>query len=217
MRESTRFPPPEQADAEGIVATGGCLDPDWIIDAYRHGIFPWPLDDGFLTWWSPNPRPILPLDTFHVPRRLARTCRSGRFQVSYDRDFAGVIEACATVGDRPENAWLLPEMRASYKQLHHQGHTHSVEIWHEGQLAGGVYGVAVGGAFSAESMFHRVRDASKVALVHLVEHLRERGYELLDIQQLTPHVQQFGATEIPRRQFLRRLRALRDLPIRFLD
>ncbi|MGA2797518.1 MAG: leucyl/phenylalanyl-tRNA--protein transferase [Thermoguttaceae bacterium] len=201
------FPPAEDADADGIVGFGGKLLPAWLLDAYRHGIFPWPIGDMDepMAWWSPDPRAIIPLDRFHVSRRLVRTCDSGRFTVSLDRDFAGVIRGCATAGDRVGNTWLTKRMIAAYIRLHRLGHAHSVEVWHENKLAGGTYGVAIGGLFAAESMFHRVRDASKVALVHLVEHLKQRGYELFDIQQLTPHTARFGAVEIPRREYLARL------------
>jgi leucyl/phenylalanyl-tRNA--protein transferase len=145
------------------------------------------------------------LHRFHVPRRLQQTCRSGRFQLSIDRDFAGVIGGCATAAGRVGRTWLTPAMIRAYRRLFHLGHAHSVEVWQEGRLVGGVYGVAIAGLFAAESMFHEVRDASKVALVRLVSHLRERGYALLDIQQLTPHTAQFGAVEISRREYLLRL------------
>lgn len=201
------FPPAETADPEGLVGFGGQLTPEWLLDAYGHGIFPWPIGqlDQPMAWWSPDPRAILDFPRFHVPRRLRRTCRSGRFQVTRDRDFAGVIRGCATAGNRAGGTWLTPRMIAAYLRLHRLGHAHSVEVWQRGQLAGGTYGMSIGGLFAAESKFYRVRDASKVALVHLVEHLHARGYELLDIQQFTPHVAQFGAVEIPRREYLARL------------
>jgi leucyl/phenylalanyl-tRNA--protein transferase len=201
------FPPADQADADGLLALGGRLTPEWLLDAYQHGIFPWPhadLDDPML-WWSPDPRAVIEFDRFHVPRRLLRTCRSGRFQLTCDRDFAGVIRGCGTASDRVGATWLTPRMVRAYIRLHQLGHAHSVEAWSEGQLAGGTYGVAIGGLFAAESMFYRVPDASKVALVALVTHLQARGYHLLDIQQLTPHTARFGAIEIPRSEYLARL------------
>ena len=213
------FPPAEEADSDGVIGFGGKLTPDWLLDAYRHGIFPWPTGDPGqpVPWCSPDPRAVIELDRFHVPRRLARTCRGQRFQVTLDRDFPGVIRGCATAGDRLGRTWLtLPMMRA-YCRLFDLGHAHSVEVWHEGELAGGTYGVAIGGLFGAESMFHRVRDASKVALAALVDHLRRRGYALLDIQQLTPHTEQFGAIEIPRFEYLRRLAEALDRPVAFRD
>ena len=201
------FPPAEEAGAEGIVGFGGQLTPDWLLDAYQHGIFPWPSGQAGedIPWCSPDPRAIIELEGFHAPRRLQRTCRSGRFAVTLDEDFAGVIRGCATAGDRKGRTWLTGAMIGAYTRLFMLGYAHSVEVWHEGQLAGGVYGVAIAGLFAAESMFHRDGDASKVALVRLVSRLRAQGYALLDIQQLTPHTAQFGAIEIPRGEYLRRL------------
>jgi leucyl/phenylalanyl-tRNA--protein transferase len=214
---SPYFPPIEMADPDGLLGIGGQLTPDWLLDAYRRGIFPWPITGGaeMLAWWSLDPRAILPLDGFHLPRRLRATLRSGPFSVTCNRDFHGVITGCATAGGRVGHTWLTPEMIAAYQRLHELGHAHSVEAWHAGRLAGGIYGVAIGGSFSGESMFHRVRDASKVALAHLVAHLRARGFTLMDIQQLTPHTEQFGAIEIPRDEFLARLSEALSLPVTF--
>jgi len=213
------FPPAEQLDAEGLVGFGGELTPQWLLDAYQHGIFPWPICHGEapVPWWSPDPRGIIELDRFHVPRRLRRTCRSGRFEVTRDRDFAGVIRGCSTAADRTGETWLTDSMIEAYVRLHELGHAHSVEAWQEGRLAGGTYGVAIAGMFAAESKFYHVRDASKVALVHLVGHLRSRGYSLLDIQQLTPHSERFGAIEIPRRKYLTRLATALSQPVTFGD
>jgi leucyl/phenylalanyl-tRNA---protein transferase len=211
------FPPLEQSDSDGLLGFGGQLTPEWLLDAYTHGIFPWPIDDDEapVPWWSPDPRAIIELDSFHVPRRLQRTCRGGKFQVTFNRDFSGVLQGCATAGEREGETWLIPSMIAAYTRLHELGHAHSVEAWHKGQLAGGTYGVAINGLFSAESMFYRVSDASKVALVHLVDHLRCRGYTLLDIQQLTSHTAQFGAIEIPRKKYLARLAKALAKPVTF--
>ncbi len=211
------FPPAELSDEDGLLALGGRLTPDWLLDAYRHGIFPWPQADvdNPMLWWSPDPRAILPLDQFHVPRRLARTIRGSKFTVTCDRDFGGVIGGCATSCGRVAATWLTPRMVRAYIRLFELGHAHSVEAWHEGGLAGGVYGVAIGGFFAAESMFYRESEASKVALVRLVFHLRARGYRLLDIQQLTPHTARFGAIEVPRRQYLDRLAEAIALSISF--
>ncbi len=165
--------------------------------------------------WSPDPRAILPLDRFHVPRRLARAVRGNKFTVTCDRDFGGVIGGCATACGRVGATWLTPRMIRAYIRLFELGHAHSVEAWHEGRLAGGVYGVAIGGFFAAESMFYRESEASKVALVRLVVHLQARGYRLLDIQQLTPHTTRFGAIEIPRRQYLERLAEVIAMPVAF--
>jgi len=207
LTPSQFFPPAEEADREGLVGFGGKLSTEWLLDAYRHGIFPWPITDfeAPLAWWSPDPRAIIEFDRFHVSRRLDRTCRGRKFQVTRDRDFSGVIRGCALVPSRIAQTWLTPEMIDAYAQLHHAGYAHSVEVWYGQELAGGVYGVAIGGLFAAESKFYRVRDASKVALVHLVKHLRARGYTLMDIQQLTPHTARFGAITIPRVEYLARL------------
>ena len=210
------FPPVEAADADGLLALGGTLRPDWLLDAYQHGIFPWPLDeDAPMAWWSPDPRAIIELDALHVSRRLRRTLRSGRFQVTCDRDFGGVIRGCATAAGRIGQTWITPRMIRAYTRLFELGHVHSVEVWQEGRLCGGVYGVTVGGLFAAESKFYRLRDASKVALVYLVSHLRARGYSFLDIQQLTPHTARLGAIEIPRKTYLRRLAEALALPVTF--
>jgi len=212
------FPLAELAGDDGLLALGGSLASEWLVDAYRHGIFPWPFDEeGPLAWWSPDPRAVLELDALHVSQRLRRTLRSGRFEVTCDRDFAGVIRGCATEGDRKGATWITSEMIAAYTRLAELGVTHSVEAWHEDVLAGGVYGVAIGGFFAAESKFYRVRDASKVALAHLVRHLAARGYELLDIQQLTPHTARLGAIEIPRSEYLTRLAEAMTLRVTFGD
>ena len=214
---SRRFPPAEAADADGLLALGGRLTPEWLLDAYEHGIFPWPqsdIDDPML-WWSPDPRAVIDLEQFHVPQRLLRTCRSGRFTVTCDRNFSGVIGGCATAPGRKGLTWLTPRMIRAYIRLHELGHAHSVEAWHEGKLAGGTYGVSIGGLFAAESMFYRVPDASKVALVALVGHLRARGYQLLDIQQLTPNTARFGAVEIPRTEYLGQLADALRRPVSF--
>jgi leucyl/phenylalanyl-tRNA---protein transferase len=204
---SDYFPPAEDADPEGLVGFGGELSPGWLLDAYRHGIFPWPITDfeAPLAWWSPDPRAVIEFDRFHVSRRLRQTCRSAKFEVTRDVDFASVIRGCAMAPGRVNQTWLTPDMIDAYIRLHKLGCAHSVEVWHQHELAGGVYGVAIGGLFAAESKFYRVRDASKVALVRLVEHLRERGHTLLDIQQLTPHTAKFGAVAIPRIEYLARL------------
>ena len=195
------------AEPEGVVLFGGRLTPQWLLDAYAHGIFPWPIFEGtdIVVWWSPDPRAIFEFDRFRVSRRLLRTCRSDRFEVTCNRDFSGVIAGCATAGDRTHNTWLTPKMIEAYTRLHELGHAHSVEVWCDGRLAGGTYGVTVGGLYAGESMFYRVRDASKVALVRLMAHLQSRGYTLFDIQQRTPHTGRLGANEISRREYLDRL------------
>jgi leucyl/phenylalanyl-tRNA--protein transferase len=204
---------PAAADASGLVAIGGDLRPSTLLRAYRSGVFPWYDESMPICWWSPDPRAILPLDGVHVSRRLARTLRSKQFTVTADRHFSGVIRACA---HRPlDGTWLVPEMIEAYEQLHRLGHAHSLEVWSEGQLAGGVYGVGIGGFFAAESMFHRRTDASKVALVRLVERLVNQGFQVLDIQFLTPHTASMGGTEISREQYLERLATAIELPVSF--
>jgi leucyl/phenylalanyl-tRNA--protein transferase len=198
---------PEAADETGLVAVGGDLRPERLLQAYRQGVFPWYAEDYPICWWSPDPRAIFELDGLHVARRLRRTLRSGKFELTVNQDFAGVIRCCA---DREDGTWILPEMIDAYETLHQLGYAHSVEAWQGGVLAGGVYGVAVGGLFAGESMFYRARDASKVALAFLVDRLRERGFELFDIQFVTEHTGRLGAVEIPRKEYLARLkRALR--------
>jgi leucyl/phenylalanyl-tRNA--protein transferase len=161
-------------------------------------------DRGRIRWYSPDPRGIIDLDTFHVPKRLGRTLRSSTFEVRFDTAFDAVIRACAA--DREEGTWINDEIIETYTALHRHGVAHSVEAWRGGHLAGGLYGVALRSAFFGESMFHRVTDASKAALVALVDHLRARKYRLLDIQWVTPHLERFGAVEISRREYLRRLK-----------
>jgi leucyl/phenylalanyl-tRNA--protein transferase len=194
---------PRFADAEGLVAIGGDLRPERLLLAYRRGIFPWFGEGDPALWWSPDPRAILELDSLHVSRRLRRTLRSGRFQVTVNRDFAGVLAGCA---DRAEGTWITASMVTAYTKLHKFGHAHSVEVWHAGELAGGLYGVALGGFFAGESMFTRIRDASKVALAHVVERLRQREFALFDIQYRTEHTTRLGAVEISRAEYLRRLK-----------
>lgn len=210
------FPSPLNSTPDGLICVGGRLTPEWLLDAYRHGIFPWPVwDEEPMAWWSLDPRAILEFEVLHVSRRLRRTLRSSMFRVTCDQDFAGVIRGCATADDRAEGTWLTPSMIAAYTELHRLGNAHSIEVWHEGKLAGGTYGVAIGGLFAAESMFRYVRDASKVAVVHLATHLRARGYQLCDIQQWTPHTGRLGAIMIPRTDYLRRLVEAVDLPVTF--
>lgn len=191
---------------------------DLLVAAYASGWFPMAVDGGEIRWFSPDPRGVLPLDRFHVPRRLARLWRRGIFRIEIDHDFEAVIRSCAEAPRDPADpgSWISDEIVESYLALHHDGVAHSVEAWSGDRLAGGLYGVALGGAFFGESMFHRETDASKVALVALVERLRARGYALLDTQWTTAHLEQFGAVEIPRREYLRRLERALRLECRFV-
>lgn len=172
------------------------------------------MEDEEIGWFSPDPRGVLPLKAMHVSSRLARVVRSGRFEVAIDRDFEGVMRACAA--DREEGTWISEDIIESYVALHRAGMAHSVETWREGRLVGGLYGVHLGGAFFGESMFHVETDASKVALVALVTRLRERGFSLLDIQWVTPHLATFGAIEIPRTEYLQRLARALVQPCTFI-
>jgi leucyl/phenylalanyl-tRNA--protein transferase len=192
------------ADDNGLVAIGGDLGPERLLQAYRSGVFPWYGENEPICWWSPDPRAIFELDRLHIARRMRRTLRSGGFTVTVDRDFAGVIRGCAQ--GRTEGTWITPEMIQAYETLHARNYAHSIEVWQEDELAGGLYGVAIGGFFAGESMFARRRDGSKVALVHLMERLRQRGFQLFDIQFLTDHTTRLGAVEIPRSEYLVRLR-----------
>ena len=187
------------------------IDPELLLQGYRLGVFPMAMEDDSIQWFSPDPRAILPLEDFHVPHALRRLVRKKVFGTTIDNAFSKVIEACA----KREDTWINLEIIESYTRLHELGCAHSVEAWKEGTLAGGLYGVAVGGAFFGESMFHHVTDASKIALVALVQHLRARKFALLDTQWLTPHLQQFGGIEISRDHYLRLLRRAVELPREF--
>src|SRR5689334_4538654 len=184
------------------------LTPEIVLHAYAQGIFPMAErgDAPDLYWVSPERRGVIPFDSFHIPKRLARTVRSDRFVVTSDIAFADVIRACAQSNEARPSTWINAEIMRLYTALHAAGHAHSIECWHDGALAGGLYGVSLGGAFFGESMFSRRRDASKVALVHLMARLKAGGYVLLDTQFLTKHLAQFGAIEIPQASYLARLR-----------
>lgn len=203
LTRAVQFPDPCRADAEGLVAVGGDLSVERLLQAYRCGIFPWTARP--VTWWSPDPRAIFELDGFHISRSLGRILRQKRFEITRDRAFRAVMEGCAEPGPGRRETWITPEFLAAYTRLHELGHAHSLECWQEGRLVGGIYGVALGGFFAGESMFHRVSNGSKVGLFHLVEHLRQQGFELFDIQMLTPITQQLGGSELPRELYLQRL------------
>jgi len=205
LNKSTDFPDPDLTDNEGLVAVGGDFSSNRLLAAYRKGIFPWTVNP--ITWWSPDPRAIFNLDRFHIPQSLARVIRQGKFEATVDQSFQAVMEGCAKSTPERGNSWVTKEFIEAYTRLHRQGHAHSVECRLKGELVGGIYGVAIGGFFAGESMFHRVNDASKVALHHLVGHLRQRGFALFDIQMVTPATKPLGAIEIPRRDYLHRLSA----------
>jgi leucyl/phenylalanyl-tRNA---protein transferase len=189
------------------------IDPEVLLQGYRLGVFPMAMDNREIEWFSPDPRAILPLDKFHIPHTLERIVRKQSFEIRINTSFPEVMQECA---QRAET-WINDEIIESYTGLHQLGHAHSVEAWQNDELAGGLYGVAIGGAFFGESMFHHVRDASKFALLALVERLRERRFALLDTQWLTPHLGKFGAVEIPRHQYLYLLSSAVNLPRRFVE
>ncbi len=189
------------------------LPADLLIHAYRNAIFPMAMDDGEIAWFSPDPRTIIPLDTFHVPHGLRRTLKKGLFEIRVDSAFREVMAGCA----EREETWINEEITESYVELHRRGCAHSVEAWQDGRLVGGLYGVALGGAFFGESMFHTVTDASKVALHALVERMLTRGFTLLDTQWTTAHLRTFGALEIPRSVYLQLLAASLARDVRFVD
>ncbi len=193
------------------------ITPEMMLRAYRLGLFPMAesRDSDTLYWLDPELRGVIPLDGFHVPRRLARTIRQGRFLVTADRAFPRVLGLCAAPRRGSFDSWINAEITALFTALHGQGHAHSVETWLDGELVGGLYGVSIGGAFFGESMFSRETDASKVALVHLVARLRLGGYALLDAQFTTEHLAQFGTQEVPRAAYKARLTRALEVPARF--
>lgn len=197
------FPDPHDGPKDEPVAIGLELSPGLMLAGYRKGLFAWSANP--VTWWSPDPRAIVPLDGFHVSRRLARTMRARPFEVTVDRAFGQVVEACAQPRHRGDGVWITPEFRDAFGQLFQMGYAHSVECWYGETLAGGVFGVAVNGFFSAESMFHVETDASKIALYYLLKLLRENGFRLFDIQMLTAHTESLGGVEITRKEYLERL------------
>jgi leucyl/phenylalanyl-tRNA--protein transferase len=188
------------------------IEPELLLQGYRLGIFPMAMEDDSIEWFSPDPRAILPLEKFHVPHALRRVERKKVFEIKIDKRFSEVIRACA----KRKDTWINREIIESYENLHELGHAHSIETWSEGKLAGGLYGITIGGAFFGESMFHHVTDASKIALVALVEHLRARDFALLDTQWNTPHLAQFGVIQIRREHYLKLLARAVDLPRAFL-
>ncbi len=209
IRYELAFPDPDEADENGIVAFGGDLSPSRLMLAYRSGIFPWYSAGDPILWWSPNPRLILNLDDFKLRKSLRKKLK--HFDIRFNTAFGEVIRCCALT-PRPgqQGTWLLPEMVEAYETLHAMGYAHCVEAWQGDRLVGGLYGIAVGGLFCGESMFSHVSDASKAALAALVEHLKARGFEMVDAQVPTEHLKSLGAIEVDRDYFLERLYALRN-------
>ncbi len=210
-----RFPDPRSATPEGIVAVGGDLHPDSLLLAYRQGIFPWPSPGYPLLWFCPPERAVLEFEALHVPRSLRAARRQSGLRFTFDKAFTDVIQSCAAMA-RPgqDGTWITPQIIAAYTRLHQLGIAHSAEAWEGGRLVGGLYGVDVDGAFAAESMFYRAPNASKLALLYLIEHLGKAGLDWIDVQVITPHVERLGARPIPRDEFLDRLRATRTRGLR---
>src|SRR5262245_38220785 len=213
-----RFPDPSTATPEGIVAVGGDLHPDSLTLAYSKGVFPWPHAGYPLLWFCPDPRAILEFDRLHVSRSLQyarrRASRKG-WTFTIDQAFADVVRLCAQVPRaRQHGTWITSQMQTAYLEFHRLGHAHSVEAWHNGRLAGGVYGVDAGGAYAAESMFHLESNASNFALLHLVDHLAGQGLDWMDIQVMSPHLGSFGARSIGRPEFLQRLASTQQRGLR---
>lgn len=210
---SFNFPNPSLADPDGLLAVGGDLEPETLLCAYKNGIFPWFDSDTPILWWCPDPRAILEFDNLYVSKRLARTLRGDKFQVTFNQDFDAVVKGCAY---RPEEGtWITPEVAKAYGKFHQLGHAHSVEVWQNGSLVGGLYGVAIGGLFAGESMFSTVSDASKIALVALVDRLKHKGFQLFDLQIINDHTSMMGATEIPRDSYLARIKTAVKLKVSF--
>jgi len=208
-----RFPHADSADEDGFIAVGGDLKPGTLLLAYRNGIFPWTTHP--ITWWSPDPRAVLPLDGVHISRSLGKVLRRGTFSVSFDQAFRAVMDGCAAARPGREETWISPQFIAAYTRLHDLGFAHSVEVWRDKELAGGLYGVSIGGFFAGESMFSAAPDASKVALVSMARKLRGCGFVLFDVQLMTPHLQSMGAVEIPRQVYLGRLADAAAMPCVF--
>jgi len=216
LARSEAFPGVGEATEDGILAVGGDLSPTRLVEGYRRGIFPWYSQGQPILWWSPDPRGIIPLENFRVGRTLKKILNRRLFRVTVDQAFERVIETCAEIHEGPRGVgWLTPEMVTAYKYLHRQGHAHSVEVWKDAELAGGLYGVSFHGFFAGESMFHRVPNASKVALAALVARMKERGLVLLDCQMSTPATVPFGAVEIPRPEYLALLERAWALSVTF--
>jgi leucyl/phenylalanyl-tRNA--protein transferase len=197
------FPDPSTADEDGLIGVGLDLSPRTLISAYREGIFPWSEDP--ISWWSPDPRGVFPLSAFVASRRLRRKMLSGAFHFTRNACFEAVMRGCAEPSEKRGESWIGPAIIEAYLRLHQMGHAHSVECWQGDLLVGGIYGVHLGGLFAGESMFSRVSDGSKMALVSLIDHLRDRGFVLFDVQQTNDHTRSLGAIDIPRGQYLQQL------------
>lgn len=207
LNDTVEFPSPQLASNIGLLAVGGDLSEERLLLAYRMGIFPWFSEGEPIMWWSPDPRLVLYPEEIQISKSLKKTIAKGIFTVTLDSAFDAVIRGCAEARRKNnEGTWILGEMIDAYNQLHASGVAHSIEAWHKGELAGGLYGIALGGCFFGESMFSKISDASKVAFVTLVEHLRTRSFHMIDCQVTTDHLKRFGAREIPRSDFLSQIK-----------
>jgi leucyl/phenylalanyl-tRNA--protein transferase len=207
----SRFPDPRYAETyEGILAVGGELTPEYLLEAYQNGIFPWPIDGYPLTWFCPDPRAILDFADLHIPKSLTKVRKRSQFHFTIDRAFSSVIENCSRVPrEDQDGTWITPEMIRAYTEFHKRGFVHSVEAWEGNSLVGGVYGVDADGTFTGESMFHLRPYASKLALLFLIDHLKARGLDWIDIQVMSPHMEAMGAKLIDKHDFLDKLAATR--------
>lgn len=214
QRDSLSFPALEKAlqEPNGLLAAGGDLSPERLIQAYRHGCFPWYQDGQPLLWWSPDPRTVLFPAELHVSRSLAKFLRQGHFQITFDQAFDEVINACAGPRSYADGTWITSPMQTAYRQLHQRGIAHSVEVWEAGELVGGLYGLAMGRLFFGESMFSHASNASKAGFVHLVKQLQAWDFALIDCQMPTQHLHNFGARQIPRAEFAVQLQLYLDQP-----
>lgn len=211
VNENYIFPDPETSDKQGLLAIGGDLSPQRILQAYTQGIFPWYEPGCPVLWWSPNPRLILIPDEFKMSRSLTKSLKKS-FRISTDTAFQQVITACATCSDRTNQTWITADIIEAYTELHHMGYAHSFEVWQENNLVGGLYGISLGNAFFGESMFHTVTDASKIALYYLCKTMHTWGFDFIDCQMPTPHLLRLGAKIIGRKEFIHRLNLTLDNP-----
>lgn len=203
------FPSPFLAEKDGLLAIGGDLSPDRLINAYYNGIFPWYSEGSPILWWSPDPRFVIFIDKFHIPKRLKRLYKQKKFRTTVDENFEEVIKNCAMVHKTKNGGtWITEDMISAYIELHKKGFAHSVETWHEDKLVGGLYGVTIGSVFSGESMFSIEDNASKIALIALYEHLKSKNFKMIDCQTISKHLKQFGALPISRTEFIKLLRKL---------
>ena len=213
ITRDSEFPSPESADERGFVCAGGELTVDRLLRAYRSGLFPWSVRP--VTWWSPDPRGVFEFDRIHIGRSLARALRQKPYEVTFDRAFTAVVRACASVPRKGDDTWIRAEFIDAYESMHRAGWAHSCECWQGDRLVGGVYGVAIGGFFAGESMFHHADDASKIALISLLKHVQRQGFRLFDTQMLTSTTRALGALEISRQEYLRRLPEAVNQPCQF--